>query len=278
MKITASILGVVLVAGFAVAAYKMNDRVSTPTAEFNSGDYFDTSAATEDRIRALEIAVAQERDARQLLEEELRVLYAEIEDLGDARDAQDERDESTVAQAQENRAAFEARRQTRPDRSPEGRRTALVKAGFAPDRAEWIIQREAQLQVQAMQARFDARRSGEPMNPFDIGLNPDLSLRAEIGDIEYEQYLTANGRPTSVQVGSVIESSPGQLAGLQTGDQITGYDGQRVFSTMELTQQTMQGEPGDSVVVDIVRDGASLQIVLPRGPIGVTTRRFSRGR
>ena len=278
MKITASVLGIVLVAGFAVAAYKMNDRVSAPTAEFDSGDYFDTSAATEDRIRALEIAVAQERNARQLLEEELRVLYAEIDELGDARDAQDERDESTAAEAQENRLAFEDRRSTRPDRSPEGRRAALVNQGFAPDRAEWIIQREAQLQVQAMQARFDARRSGEPMNPFDIGLNPDLSLRAEIGDIEYEQYLTANGRPTSVQVGSVIESSPGQLAGLQTGDQITGYDGQRVFSTMELTQQTMQGEPGDSVVVDIVRDGAPMQIVLPRGPIGVTTRRFSRGR
>ena len=278
MKITASVLGIVLVTGFAVAAYKMNDRASAPTPGFDSGDYFDASAATEDRIRALEIAVAQERNARQLLEEELRVLYAEIDELGDARDAEKALDESTAAETQAERLAFEARRQTRPDRSPEGRRTALVNEGFAPDRAEWIIQREAQLQVQAMQARFDARRSGEPFDPFDIGLNPDLSLRAELGDIEYEQYLTANGRPTAVQVGSVIESSPGQLAGLQSGDQITGYDGQRVFSTMELTQQTMQGEPGDSVVVDIVRDGAPMQIVLPRGPIGVTTRRFSRGR
>ena len=278
MKITASVLGIVLVAGFAVAAYRMNDRASAPVPVLDSVDYFDTSAATEDRIRALEVAVAQERNARQLLEEELRVIYAEIEELADVRDAEQARDESTAAETQAERLAFEANRRTRPDRSPEGRRTALVKQGFAPDRAEWIIQREAQLQVQAMQARFDARRSGEPFDPFDIGLNPDQSLRAEIGDIEYEQYLTANGRPTAVQVGSVIESSPGQLAGLQSGDQITGYDGQRVFSTMELTQQTMQGEPGESVVVDIVRDGAPMQIVLPRGPIGVTTRRFSRGR
>ena len=278
MKITASVLGIVLVAGFAVAAYRMNDRASAPVPVLDSVDYFDTSAATEDRIRALEVAVAQERNARQLLEEELRVIYAEIEELADVRDAEQARDESTAAETQAERLAFEANRRTRPDRSPEGRRTALVKQGFAPDRAEWIIQREAQLQVQAMQARFDARRSGEPFDPFDIGLNPDQSLRAEIGDIEYEQYLTANGRPTAVQVGSVIESSPGQLAGLQSGDQITGYDGQRVFSTMELTQQTMQGEPGESVVVDIVRDGAPMQIVLPRGPIGVATRRFSRGR
>ncbi len=278
MKTTAIILAIVLVAGFAVAAYRMNDRASAPTVAFDSGDYFDTSAATEDRIHALEIAVAQERDARQLIEEELRALYAEIDELGDARDVQDDRDEFAVAEAQENRLAFEARRSTGPDRSPEGRRAALVKAGFAPDRAEWIIQRESQLQLEVMQARFDARRSGVPVNPYDIGWNPDLTLRGELGDIEYEQYLTANGRPTSVQVGSVLESSPAQLAGLRPGDQITAYGGLRVFSTRELTQQTMQGEPGDSVVVDIVRDGAPMQIVLPRGPIGVTTRRFSRGR
>jgi hypothetical protein len=278
MKITASVLGIILVAGFAVAAYKMNDRASAPTSESDSGDYFDASAATDDRIRALEVAVAQERNARQLLEEELRVLYAEIEELGDARGAEEARDEPTVAEALENRVAFDASRRMRPDNSLEGRRTALTNAGFAPDRAEWIIQRESQLQLEAMQARFDARRSGEPMDPFGIGLNPDLSLRAELGDIEYEQYLAANGRPTAVHISSVMESSPGQVAGLQSGDRITGYDGLRVFSTMELTQQTMQGEPSESVVVDIVRDGAPMQIVLPRDPIGVITGRRSRGR
>jgi len=116
------------------------------------------------------------------------------------------------------------------------------------------------------------------MDPFDTSLNPDQSLRAELGDTEYEQYLAANGRPTAVRITSVIESSPGQVAGLQSGDQITGYGGLRVFNTMELTRQTMQGELGGSVVVDIVRDGAPMQIVLPRGPIGVTTGRDYRRR
>jgi len=132
--------------------------------------------------------------------------------------------------------------------------------------------------MQAMQARFDAMRSGESMNPFNTSFNPESGLRAEIGDIEYEQYLAANGRPTTVQITSVMESSPGQVAGIRPGDQITSYDGQRIFSTMELTQQTMQGVQGDSVVVGIVRDGVPMQIVLPRGPIGVSTSRFSRRR
>jgi hypothetical protein len=246
--------------------------------EFDSAGHFDASAATDDRIRALEAAVAQERNARQLLEEELRILFAEIEKLDDERESAEEDGARRAAAAQENRLSFDAARSSRPDRSPEGRRTALINAGFAPDRADWIIQRESELQVQAMQARFDARRSGDPMNPFDTSFNHESGLRAEIGDIEYEQYLAANGRPTAVQVSNVMDSSPGQVAGIRAGDQITSYDGQRIFSTMELTQQTMQGVQGDSVVVGIVRDGVPMQIVLPRGPIGVSTSRFSRRR
>jgi len=31
----------------------------------------------------------------------------------------------------------------------------------------------------------------------------------------------------------------------------------------------MQGEPDGTVVVDIMRDGIAMQLVLPRGPLGV---------
>jgi len=278
MKITSVALGIILFAGLGVAAYRMNLPQPATEVMFDSAGYFDTSAATDDRIRALETAVAQERNARQLLEEELRILFAEIEELTGEREIEEENDARRVDESQENRASFDAARSARPDRSPEGRRTALINAGFAPDRADWIIQRESELQVQAMQARFDAMRSGEPMRPFNAGFNPESGLRAEIGDIEYEQYLAANGRPTAVQVSNVMDSSPGQVAGIRAGDQITSYDGQRIFSTMELTQQTMQGVQGDSVAVGIVRDGVPMQIVLPRGPIGVSTSRFSRRR
>ena len=278
MKITAIALGITLVAGLGIAAYRMNAPHPTTAAVFDSAGYFDASAATDDRIRALETAVAQERNARQLLEEELRMLFAEIEELSNERETEEENDARRVAAAQENRSSFGAARSVRSDRSPEGRRTALISAGFAPDRADWIIRRESELQMQVMQARFDAMRSGEPMDPFSTSFNPESGLRAEMGDTEYEQYLAANGRPTAVDVGSVIESSPGQVAGIRPGDQITTYDGQRVFNTMDLTRQAMQGVPGDSVVVDIVRDGVSMQVTLPRGPIGVSTGRFSRRR
>jgi C-terminal processing protease CtpA/Prc len=157
----------------------------------------------------------------------------------------------------------------------QGRADMLIEAGFAPDRAEWIVQRESELQMDLMRAMFDARQSGE--RPDRSRLDPDQALRAELGDVEYEQYLEANGRSTAVAVGSVLESSPGQRAGLQSGDQIVGYNGQRVFSYGELSEQTMSATPGRAVVVDIVRDGVPMQVVVDAGPIGISNRGI-RGR
>jgi S1-C subfamily serine protease len=108
-----------------------------------------------------------------------------------------------------------------------------------------------------------------------VKMNPDAKLREEIGDSDYEKYLLANNRSTSVGVANVMASSPAERAGLQAGDEIVGYDGERIFSTTELMQRTMAEGDGD-VVVDVVRDGSSMQIVLPRGPIGVETGRFRR--
>lgn len=271
--------GFLLLAGMVFATYMLSARQSEPVtgSSGDPGTYFDQSAAIDDRIRALEAAVAQERNSRQLLEDELLNLYAEIDQLSDERNARDDRDEQLVANSVEVRERIEEFRQRRNGQSDESRAERLIASGFAPDRAEWILQRESELQMEAMQARFDARRSGEPSNPFDPSLNSNSALRAELGDIEYEQYLQANNRPTAVSIGNVLESSPAQRVGLQPGDQILNYDGARVFDASDLNQQTMLGEPGESVVVDITRDGVPMQVVLPRGPIGVSTGR-NRGR
>jgi S1-C subfamily serine protease len=109
-------------------------------------------------------------------------------------------------------------------------------------------------------------------------MNPAAALRAEIGDLEYEQYLRADNRPTAVAVGTVFESSPGQAAGLQRGDNITAYGGVRVFDAADPNREIMAGQAGESVVVEITREGMPMQVVLPRGPIGVSTGRFPRRR
>ena len=257
----------------AAVVFSVREPLPNDSATAIPSNYFDQSAATEERIFALEAAVAEERNARLLLEEELQALYYELDELRSGPDeATEERDAITELQRE---AMRERADRFRAGDTTQGRADMLIEAGFAPDRAEWIVRRESELQMDAMQAMFEARQSGE--RPDRGRLDPDSALRAELGDSEYEQYLEANGRSTSVAVGSVLESSPGQRAGLQSGDQIVGYNGQRIFSYGELSDQTMNATPGQSVVVDIVRDGIPMQVVVDAGPIGISNRGF-RGR
>ena len=45
----------------------------------------------------------------------------------------------------------------------------------------------------------------------------------------------------------------------------------------DLISETLQGEPGQNVVVDFMRDGVQMQVVIARGPFGITGgRRYVR--
>ena len=276
MRHPAIVLGVVAAAGLASAAIVLQSGGpdAVPQVAPDPGIEFDQVAGTGERLAALEAAVAEERRARQLLEDELLALYDELDRLGAAPGAAEPA--ATNAEggrdAEEVRAEFRQRR-ARFETSDEARVEALIAAGFAPDRAEWIRQREDELRVAAMQARFDAQRAGDMQAMFQADMDPAASLRQELGDAEYEQYLEAMGRPTAVRVGNVLESSPGQAAGLRRGDEIVRYDGLRVFSYTDLNRQQLEGAAGESVVVDILRDGVPMQVVLPRGPIGIEAQR-----
>lgn len=269
-----------LVAGIGAAAAFLGGPRQDPAASIpgaGAAPRFDPGASTDARLRALEEALAQERDARQLLEEELQILYAEIEDLREPRAGIEE---SAVARSipvpePDGPVPFPGSGR-RNGFSDEDRVARLVEAGFSPARAEWIMQREAELAVAEMQARFEAQRAGDMQAMFEASRAGSSALRDELGDAEYEQYLEAYGRSTAVTVRRVLESSPGQRAGLQPGDEIVSYDGRRVFSFGELSNELMQGEPGETVVVDIRRDGMPVQLVMPRGPIGIEGGRGRR--
>lgn len=281
MKKQAIVIGAMLAAGVAVAAVivgmpstgEPGDELAGELAGETVESAFDGSAGLEERVKALEAAVSAEREARQLLEDELFILYEVIESLEAPGPATGTAEPARAESRTRQRAAQAAA----PADDIERRRAALTTAGFAPDRADWILQRESELRMEAMRARFEQMRNGDPTGPFNRAESPDSLLRAELGDAEYEMYLDAVNRPTSVGVSRVLASSPAQSAGLEAGDRITHYDGERVFSTFDLTRQAIAGEPGESVVVGIERDGVPMQVVLPRGPLGIATRR-GRGR
>lgn len=250
-----------LTVGFAAASFI--DRRPADVVSEDLG--FDRSAPLEDRVQALEQALSGERYARQLLQDELFYLTAELEGLA-ATPITSVVDEATWPEPETVPGRF-----TRPSRSrAQDRTTQLVLAGFSPSQAEAIAQREAELQMEALQARYDASQGGDMATFYRSRGAIDESLRAELGEADYERYRTATGQSTTVAVGSVIDSSPAQRAGLQYGDRIVRYDGERVYGMSDLTRQTMQGQPGQQVMVDILRDDIAMQVVIPRGPLGIS--------
>ena len=85
MKKVSIAVGISLVAAFAVAAIvlRATDSGSTTQQSIDPASHFDETAATDERIRALENAVSEERQARQLPEDEVFFLFTEIDRLED---------------------------------------------------------------------------------------------------------------------------------------------------------------------------------------------------
>lgn len=244
--------------------------VETPAV---TADAFDADAPLEARIAALEQAVSGERDARLVLEEQLHGLYAELERFDSPELNELLRTLAENSEAREQAQAQQAVRRERGARMQDFkdmRVGRLVAGGFSESRAQKILQFEDEARMAALQAEYEARRNGEAIDPWGRASDLQATLRERLGDAEYEQYLTAQGGQASITVREVIGSSPANQAGLRPGDRILSYDGERVFGMNDLKSMAFSGDPGEDVIVDIERNGQRMQLVLPRGPLGIT--------
>jgi uncharacterized coiled-coil protein SlyX len=262
---------ILLLAGFAAAHWlPFAGPGQATTAPNPVAPHFDAALPIEQRLLELERAVSEERQARQLLQEELVYLTAELDELRPsprftASDASETGSPDAVAVTTSGPAAETSRRRARLSRSEQ-----LVAAGFAPDRAAWIEQREAQLQLELLDARYEAQRSGDYDAYRQLRERSGDVLRDELGPTDYERYLEGIGRPTTITVSSVMDGSPAQRAGLRPGDEIVSYGGRRTYSMSDLSDAIVDGQPGQTVLVNIVRDGIPMQVALPRGAVGIS--------
>lgn len=258
---------ITLAAGVAVAMYFTGSHDTKPAQTFSPR----TDASETERIADLERALAAQVDRANLLETRLGELESRMGARGDrergmpgsGNDPRADRREEMRQRFGDANGNFDPA--TMRERMREMQLERLEKAGFSRQRAEWIERRTQELQLQAQQAQYDAQRSGQPYRGVDI----EAALRKEMGDSEYEKYLSATGRPTNVRVMDVLASSAAEKSGLQAGDQIVSYAGTRVFDMNELSTLTRQGTPGESVTVEVQRDGQTIQMQVPRGVLGV---------
>ena len=61
-------------------------------------------------------------------------------------------------------------------------------------------------------------------------------------------------------VSDVTPDSPGSKAGLKTGDVIVAFDGKPVSDAGELQMETSQKQPGDTIHLQVMRDGKTLDL------------------
>jgi len=269
MKRVAPAIAVSLVAGAAVGGLVTGGFVDgqreRPALQSGDGD---------ERLERLEQIVNEERAARIALEDTLAMLFEEIEGLEGGGAA------GVIAQPAPREGAADVnavpeRRRPRNDvewmrNYAERRVSRLVEGGFSEDEARRILKLESEASFKALQAAWEAERNGEPIDRFSQATGPQAMLRESMGDDAYARYLEAQGQPTAIRVTQVLGGSPGSRAGLQPGDELVSYNGERVFSVMDLRELTMQGEPGQDVVVEIDREGMRMQLTLPSGPIGIS--------
>jgi hypothetical protein len=68
-----------------------------------------------------------------------------------------------------------------------------------------------------------------------------------------------------VTVAAVTSNSPAAAAGLQAGDVIVAVDGQPVGSVKEVVRDIRTHKPGDTCILDVVREGKSVQVTATLG-------------
>lgn len=268
-----------LAAGFALAVWTSDGDAGWADADRDPLDA---------RVAALERRLAREADARAALEAEISGLHAALETLAfEPPEGRAERsvvdegadatapggDDGPLARLREIAERARSRRPATPEETERRRLERFVEVGFTRDRAEWIERRVGELRLEALEAQHEAERTGESFPGASVR-RADERLRDEIGDADYERYLTALGRPTSVTVRNVLPGSAAELAGLRPGDSVISYGGRRVFDMRELNRLTLEGHPGEAVAVEVLRDGQPMQVYVQRGPVGI----FGRGR
>ncbi len=263
------VLIVSLLLGVAVGAWFVADESS---GSVKSSVAVNETAILTDRIDSLERLLEEERNAREVLEEQLLAIFDQIEGFGVQTDSSRPGRAVDDAVVKDRPSAGRNRQRDMVERArnvQKRRVTQLVESGFSEDEALHLLKLESDAAFEVMQTVYEAQRKGETINFVTHSLDAQSLLRTKVGDAEYERFLIAQGQRTNVQISNILDNSPGSKAGLRPGDEIVSYNGERTFSMSGLRKLTMGGEPGEAAIIEIDRDGVRMQMSIPRGLIGM---------
>lgn len=157
---------------------------------------------------------------------------------------------------------------------------ALRAAGVPEARVDWLLDLSDSISLEGLQAehealrgsglddsrarRFEARRASREAATARLS-----ELRGEHGEPLYDWLLYMDGQDNRVEVSTVMRESNAERGGIEPGDIILSYNDERVYRAPELREATQRGELGETVHLEVLRDGRTESIRLDRGPMGV---------
>lgn len=220
-------------------------------------------------IAQLKDTLAQEQILRQMLEKQVAALADKLDAMtesktgtGNAENARPEKITRTGKRATPDPSAGWINPQL------------LVDAGMVESDVKRVTDLYETMEMDRLVLRDQAMREGwmgsdrfrNEMDNLDQRVE---NLRNDLGDGAYDALLYASGRPNRVYVSGTLGNSPAAQAGIQAGDAILRYAGERIYSWTDLRQATGKGDANEVVPVEIDRNNKRLEIYVKRGPLGV---------
>ena len=260
---TAAIVGVGNHQGNGSAFTAGSEGARPAIGERRSGDA-PVELAREQTLESLAGILDREVEERLRLEEEVAELRRRLASL-----------ERGAGAAPEEPAPTAAVRPPGGGTRGEVTEASFIAAGFAEEDAAYYRRRIDEAAMARLYLRDQAQREGwlnSERYRQELANLPDVEsqLRSEMDDGTFARYLYATGQPNTVSIQRVLAGSAAEAAGMRAGDVLVRYDGDRLYDTQTVRRATRTGQAGESVGVEVLRNGRRIQLALPRGPIGVS--------
>ena len=269
-----------LLATLAVFALTSNDTDRTEANNGSSSQLFSSTENTlQQRVGKLERALQESNRIQNELLELVGELHKKLE--GNAGAIVDARTSDLRERPRERNGVQNNERASRTERHRQYREMQmqrLLDAGLSQNRAEFIIDKQERFQYDYMRYSYEYRhlqdkaseRGAELKEQLEIHSNPRRLMEHELNKQEFELYLKANGERQEMRIDRVVSETPAASIGLQPGDKIISYNGERVFHMGDLRSQIYKVAPGESVPLEVEREGGNREVIyVPSGPLGI---------
>lgn len=241
------------------------NNTATMAGDGNSADEFDSARFVAD-IAELERLLQYEINARQELEKKFELLSQKGAnfDSGSQSFLETESTESVSSDGESDVSTA--------DRGWFNEQ-ALIDSGMGSSQASELKGHFEQLEMERLYLRDRSIRESWSREKYREAVqsldSKEGELENQLGESMYDSYLYASGRPNRVSVTSVFPSAQAGIAGIVSGDHIIRYDNQRIYNGFDLREATTGGNAGDTVALEVERDGKTIQFYLVRGPLGI---------